>query len=400
MGVSQNGEIMLKFIYLSLVAGAWMLVAGSSFASAATWTVQTTPNATGAEHSNLYDIGCNQSATNPCVSVGKTTESGGKTAPYAQAWNGASWSNITAKAPEGATAGELQSVDCAFLFESLACYAAGSYTSSGVTKSLIMSGGTGGFSEIQSTSNPEGASETALKGMACKLIFTDCIAVGYSVKSGKKTAFVLRLGSESKWTILVMPEPEGAVSSELHGADCVSSTFCVAVGSYTDSGGSIWAMSATWNGTSWTLRTVPKPAGSIRTVLLDVSCTSASACTGVGIYRDSGGLQTSFVQRWNGTSWSLQSSPNPVGSTNTVFQGVSCASASFCVGVGDWNNGKSWQPMAQEWNGSAWALDTTPNPVGATETIIEGVACRTAGCLSSGWYADSLGKRKTLGESR
>jgi hypothetical protein len=67
--------------------------------------------------------------------------------------------------------------------------------------------------------------------------------------------------------------------------------------------------------------------------------------------------------------------------------------------VGDWNNGKSWQPMAQEWNGSAWALDTTPNPAGATETIIEGVACRT-GCLSSGWYANSEGKRKTLGESR
>jgi hypothetical protein len=119
----------------------------------------------------------------------------------------------------------------------------------------------------------------------------------------------------------------------------------------------------------------------------------------VGIYRDSGGLQTSFVQSWNGVSWSHQSSPNPAGSTNTVFQGVSCANFFQCVGVGDWNNGKSWLPMAQEWNGSTWALDTTPNPEGATETIIEGVACRT-GCRSVGWYKDSGGKMKTLSESR
>ncbi len=391
---------MLKFIPISLTLSACVLALGISSASAATWTIQTTPNASGAEHSNLYDISCHPTATKPCVSVGKQTESGGKSAPYAQAWNGISWTNIAAAVPEGATAGELQSVDCFSFGESLFCFAAGSYTSSGVTKSLIVSGGTTGLSAVQTTPNPEGASETALKGMACRVFSsTSCMAVGYSVKSGKKTAFAVGLNSEAKWVTQSLPEPEGATSSELHGVDCPATTFCVAVGSYTVSGGSIWAWSATWNGTSWTLRTIPKPAGSIRTVLLDVSCSRASACAGVGIYRDSGGLQTSFVQRWNGTSWSHQVSANPVGSTNTVLQGVSCVASSPCVAVGDWNNG-SWQPMAQEWNGSAWALDTTPNPAGATETIIEGVACRTTGCLSVGWYKDSGGKFKTLGESR
>src|SRR5207253_189881 len=110
-------------------------------ASAATWTIQTTPNATGAEHSNLYDISCDAATTKPCISVGKLTESGGKTAPYAQVWNGTSWSNITTKSPEGATAGELQSVDCPLTIEGLlGCFAAGSYVSSGVTKALILSG--------------------------------------------------------------------------------------------------------------------------------------------------------------------------------------------------------------------------------------------------------------------
>lgn len=392
---------MVKLLSTMSALAICLLVFSAASASAATWTIQTTPNASGAEHSNLYDISCATTATKPCVSVGKQTKSGGESAPYAQTWNGTSWTNISAGVPEGSTAGELQSVDCLTFSETLlGCFAAGSYTSSGVTKSLIVSGNNGsGLTSVNTTPNPEGATETAFKGMSCRVALTACMAVGYSVKSGKKTAFAVGLNAESKWVTQTMPEPEGATSSELHGVDCPTSTFCVAVGSYTVSGGSIWAMSATWNGTSWTLQTVSKPTGSIRTVLLDVSCSSASACTGVGIYRDSGGLQTSFVERWNGTSWSHQTSPNPVGSTNTVFQGVSCVSGGLCVAVGDWNNGKSWQPMAQEWNGSAWALDTTPNPEGATETIIEGVACRT-GCISVGWYADAESKRKTLAETR
>ena len=368
-------------------------------ASAATWTIQTTPNAIGAEHSHLYDISCYSTETKPCVSVGKLTQSGGKTAPYAQAWNGTSWSNISASAPEGATAGELQSADCIPFSGSLLCFAAGSYASAGVTKSLIVLGGTGGLTSVETTPNPEGASETALKGMACKQSFTTaCFAVGYSVKSGKKTVFAIGRNSESKWVTQAMPEPAGATSAELHGVDCPTTTFCVAVGNYTVSG-STWTMSATWNGASWTLRTVPTPAGSTRTTLLDVSCSSASSCTGVGAYRNGVGTQLSFVQRWNGSSWSYQVSPNPAGSANTVFQGVSCISGTPCVAVGDWLDGKNWEPMAQEWNGSAWALDTTPGPSGSPETLLEGVACRV-GCLSVGWYVDSFGKTKTLAESR
>jgi hypothetical protein len=390
---------MFKLIPVSIVLSACVLSFGISPASAATWTIQTTPNATGAEHSALYDIACHPSSTNPCVSVGKT-EGGGKSGPYAQAWNGTSWTNIAAAAPEGATAGELQSVDCFLFSSSLFCSAAGSYTSAGVTKSLVVTGGPAGMSTVQTTPNPEGASETAFKGVACRAsLFVPCMAVGYSVKSGKKTVFAIGRNSEFKWVTQAMPEPAGATSAELHGVDCPTTTFCVAVGNYTISG-STWTMSATWNGTSWTLQTVPKPEGATRTALLDVSCSSASSCTGVGGYRNSGGTQLSFVQRWNGTSWSYQASSNPEGSTNTVFQGVSCTSGALCVAVGDWLDGKNWEPMAQEWNGSAWALDTTPGPAGSPETILEGVACRTSNCLSSGWYANSEGKRKTLGEAR
>jgi hypothetical protein len=376
-------------------------VLSASSAQAATWTIQTTPNASGAEHSALYDIACEGSTTNACFSVGKQTASGGTSGPYVQLWNGSSWANQTAVAPEGSSAGELQSVDCfpKLILEKLFCFAAGSYTSGGVTNPLVENSTVGGAWKLNTTPSPEGASETAFKGISCRQTISSCIAVGYSVKGGVKSAFVEGMTSEAKWVIQTMPVPEGAVTSELHGIDCASSTFCMAVGSYTLAGGAQWAMSATWNGTSWTSRTVAKPTESKGSILLDVSCESTSSCTGVGAYKNSKNVQVSFVERWNGTAWSYQSSPNPTGSTNTVFQGVSCVSSTPCVAVGDWYNGKSWQPMAQEWNGSAWALDTTPTPAEATFSLLEGVACRTA-CLAPGWYTDSGGKNKTLSETR
>jgi hypothetical protein len=387
---------MRRFIPISLVLSVCGLgLTGVSTVSAATWTIQTTPNASGAEHSAIYDIACSPTSISNCVSVGKQTASGGKSSPYGQFWNGSTWTNSTFPTLEGTTAGELQSVDC--IIEEF-CFGAGSYTSSGVTAPLTGFWIFGSWSATKAPS-PEGASEAAFKGASCEEFETACAAVGYSVKSGVKSALIEKVDAEANLVIQSVGKPEGATSSELHGIDCPTTTFCMAVGSYGKSAGEPqWAWSASWNGSTWTLRTVPNPEKSERSVLLDVSCSSASNCTGVGGYRI-GGTQKTFVERWNGSSWSYQTSPNPVGSTNTVFQNVSCTSIGPCVAVGDWYNGKNWQPMAQAWNGSAWALDTTPNPVGATETVLEGVVCRTS-CLSVGWFKDSGGKLKTLGESR
>jgi hypothetical protein len=387
-------------VVTSLIAWAWL--GWGSSASAQTWFPQTTPNASGAEHSALYDVSCMPSAFEGCAAVGKQTAPGGKSSPYAQYWSG-SWANEALVGPEG-NAAELQSVDCD---KEGTCMAAGSYTTSGgVTASLVEYWlGPGWSWKVLATPNPEGATETAFKGVSCGTSLGSCAAVGYSVKSGKKQALVERGGLVGGWTIQTMPVPAGAVSSELHGVDCTSSTFCMAVGSYTlVSGGPQWAMSATWNGTSWTLKTVPSPVEAKASILLDVSCTSAANCTGVGGYRNSGNVQVSFVERWNGSAWSHQGSPNPTGSTNTVFQGVHCpgptaTGVALCVAVGDWNNGKVWQPMAQELVGSAWSLDSVVTPEGATFSLLEGVSCYTR-CQGVGWYTDSGGKNKTLGQQR
>lgn len=373
------------------------LVAMPGLASAATWSIQTTPNAAGAKHSALYDIDCEAGGLKVCLSAGKQTTEAGVSSPYAQAWNGTTWSSLTPNVPAESTASEFQSIDC---LSATVCLGAGSYTKASGTFSLIEARTIFGVWVTQTTPNPEGASETRLKGIACASSPSVlCMAVGYSVKEGKKTA--VSMHHPIPWQLKTVPLPEGAKSSELHGVDCTASTFCMAVGSYIDSGGTEWAMSASFNGTEWTLVSVAKPSESKRSVLLDISCASSTECAGVGAYRNSKNVQVTFVERWNGTSWSHQESPNPAGSNNSVFQNVSCVKSTPCVAVGDWRNAEEkWQPMAQEWTGTKWALDTTPTPTGATFSLLEGVACRGEACLASGWYTDSEGNDKTLGESR
>ncbi len=376
-------------VVLTLLA----LFVAPSLATAANWSLQTTQNASGAEHSALYDISCEPASTSLCVAVGKKTVSG-VSSPYAQGWNGSAWSNQSAIAPEGATAGEMQSVHC---LSKTSCLAAGSYANGSGTFSLVESWNGTSWS-IQTTPNPSGASESMFKGISCNVV-TACIAVGSSVKSGTRTSMA-ELGNSGSWSLQTFPSPEGALTSELNGVECTSSTSCIAVGAYTVSGGANWALAASWNGTSWTLQSVPKPEGAKKSTLLDISCSDGTHCTAVGGYNNASNVQVTFVERWNGTTWSQQTSPNPEKSSNTVLQNVSCVDRYSCVGAGDWLSGKTWQTMAQYWNNnSGWSLDTTENPAGATFGLLEGVSCRTT-CLAIGWYTNSGGENKTLGEVR
>lgn len=371
-----------------------ILAFGGARAEAATWSTVTTPNGSGAEDSALYDMACEPGSTNACTAVGKQTAAGVST-PYAQYWNGSSWANQTTAAPVGATASELQADTC---LSTTSCVAVGHYTTGLGTFSLAEAWNGTSWS-IQSTPNPAGATDSRLRGVSCAVI-TACIAVGYSIDSrGVKSAMAQR-GNSGSWSLQTLPAaPVGAIGSELQGVDCTSATSCVAVGRYDLSATTYWAWSATWNGTSWTQQTVPRPTGAQRSTLLDVSCSDASDCTGVGGYMNSSGVQVSFAVRWNGTTWTQQTTPNPAGSSNTVLQNVSCADRGWCVGVGDWLNAGTWQPMAQSWNGSSWSLDTTVNPTGSTFGLLEGVACRIT-CLAIGWYTSSGGADTTLGESR
>ena len=104
-----------------------------------------------------------------------------------------------------------------------------------------------------------------------------------------------------------------------------------------------------WNGTKWAIQKTPNPVGASSIFLFGVSCTSASACTAVGYYYN-GTTYVTLAERWNGTKWSIQQTPNPTGGSGNQLVGVSCASTSACTAAGQYSNGTTTVTLAERWN--------------------------------------------------
>ena len=113
----------------------------------------------------------------------------------------------------------------------------------------------------------------------------------------------------------------------------------------------------------WVAQTTPNPSGAVAPKFEAVACPSVMSCFGVGEYFK-GNPTLPLAERWNGTAWALQSIPTPSNSA-TRLTGVACPSTMLCVAVGS-NAPASFRsvPFAERWNGSTWSMQTVPSPNG------------------------------------
>jgi hypothetical protein len=88
------------------------------------------------------------------------------------------------------------------------------------------------------------------------------------------------------------------------------------------------------SGPSWAIQASVNPAGATTSPLQGVSCSAATACTAVGYYINTKGANLTLAERWNGTSWAIQATPNPGGAQRSELLGVSCSAATACTAVG------------------------------------------------------------------
>jgi hypothetical protein len=226
------------------------------------------------------------------------------------------------------------------------------------------------------------------------------MAVGHYTNSSGTQVTLSERWDGTSWTIVSTPNAVGAQSSTLLGVSCTAANACTAAGSYKNSSGVTVTLVERWDGTSWTIQASPNPAGASSSALSGVSCVSSSACVAVGQYTNSSGVQVTLAEHWNGASWSIQATPNPAGATaSRLAGGVSCTSANSCTAVGNYiNSSGTTVTLAERWNGSSWTTQTTPNPAGATNSILTGVSCAGDPCTAVGQYTNSIGTKFTLAE--
>ena len=255
-------------------------------------------------------------------------------------------------------------------------------------------------------------------------------------------------GVAARWSLTMLPQPAGPPGMQVSGLSCMSPTSCLAVGySYTTS--TAPGVTERWNGSAWTDFSGP--------IMDAVSCVTATGCTGVGradtpppdanesvVVDHWGGaswipvatlasgdleddsyapLQIScaaagcmvtggvtddlgdiFPVAWHGDGGTWSATPTPplgggyASGDRYYFAGVSCAGRGRCTTVGSFFGStvsSGYVNLAERWNGSAWAVQSTPPnpPTSSGFTSLVAVSCPDGrNCLAigqgSGSYAD------------
>ncbi len=336
-----------------------------------TWSLDSVPTPSTTQDVALEGTSCVSSAF--CMSVGyadgSTTE-----APVAQEWNGTAWTALPTPAFGVDESSYLYGVSC---ISSAWCLAVGGVynevTDLDTNISELWNGSA--WSRVTTPQTVTTGSQ-ALYSVACSSP-TFCAAVGYTSDADDNYDQALTMTwTGTAWVLGALQTT--AFNADLDGVSCSSPTFCSAVG-YTDPNGSgpYSTLAERWDGSTWTVVPTSNPLPNQDNELVSVSCTSPTFCAAVGYSgidgytaADDNSFRT-LVEQWNGSTWSLVASPNVAtgGVTYGNFlYGVSCVGPTSCVAVGSPYNdvgAETYSTLAMAWNGSTWAVQPTPNPTAA-----------------------------------
>jgi hypothetical protein len=111
----------------------------------------------------------------------------------------------------------------------------------------------------------------------------------------------------------VTPSPNAGSEAKLDGVSCTGPAFCLAVGSFNGS------------------------AGTLADSLEAVSCVSSGHCVAAGYYRNEDTFGRTLIESWSSSRWSIVASPDP--GRESQLLGVSCTSVRICKAAGYHGNG-------------------------------------------------------------
>jgi hypothetical protein len=360
---------------LTLVAAAVLAAAGLAGAlaagpastaspvarkAAAAWKMQAPPEPAGTTNQAFGAVSCSSSSACLAIAINDYPQGFGE---FAETWNGSRWAVRTV--PDGKTAYDLQGVKCR---SAQWCVAVGS-KASGSESVPVADRWNGSAWTRARVPAPAGATNSSLAAVACSGTAA-CTAVGETAKGKGAPTPLAERWNGSAWKIQPIPAPKGG--GLLNAVACPSARACRAVGS-DDQG----LFSAVWNGSSWVIRPVPVPAGGSSAGLNGVSCTAADFCEAVGSYQK-GGIFRSLAEVWNGSRWLLQAPRAVSGATSSQLNAVSCVSAADCEAAGDAQTTATRQVgVLEKWNGTTWSVQEQVLPAGDTSARLSGISCTT-----------------------
>ena len=195
-------------------------------------------------------------------------------------------------------------------------------------------------------------------------------AVGYAGPESAPKVLMLHWNGTS-WTRVTSPKILDGTAGALSAVTVVSAKDAWAVG--TTGGGFGHALLLHWNGTTWSqVTSVAKIGGELYGVTATVS---GGWSVGVILSPTSIGP---LVLHWNGKAWSRASTNlNPSTQGESVLTGVAVTAAKTAWAVGYTSQGIP-TPVLARWNGSTWSTDTS-FPLNGIQRSFDGAAAGPGG---------------------
>jgi hypothetical protein len=203
----------------------------------------------------------------------------------------------------------------------------------------------------------------------------------------------------TSWSV-VLPSNQGTNQANyLEGVACVSTTNCWAAGYYQTAAPWDQTLVEQYNGTSWSIVSSPNNGSTQHNLFTGVTCTSASACWASGYYIPTGGNAQTEVQKYNGTSWSIYTSGNPSTGGDELYA-LTCQSSTNCWSVGTQFNGTWWQTLTEQYTGGAsYSAVSSPNTSTTYTNELFGVSCTSStNCWNGGQNNNNVAANQNLVE--
>ena len=255
---------------------------------------------------------------------------------------------------------------------------------------------------IVTTANTSPNQDNVLLGVSCPS--TDfCVSVGHHQNDQAIDQTLIEAFDGSTWSIVPSPNTSDSLTNDLADVSCASASFCVAVGNAKSTTGYLQSLVEVFDGSRWTIMSSPNTSPTVPQYLNGVDCLSSTFCVSVGATEDEPGVTQTLALTYNGTAWTITPTPNNNTSSLEVniLGTVSCPSPTSCIAVGDYfaPNGHS-QSLVESFNGAAWTISPSPNSAADENNILYGVSCPTAGaCEAVGTYSDAAFVSHTLAMS-
>lgn len=340
----------------------------------------------------LYSVAC--ASESICFAVGYYVNNYSVHQTLIEKWDGSNWWIDSSPTTTITDQNEVWDVACPTQDQ---CWAVGHSNSSGHSQTLIQRWDGVSWTVFPSP-NAVANTDSSLSRVACTST-SNCWAVGFSWRSNPQANYqtLIERWDGASWTIVVSPNPVSSGFVTLASIACASGNDCWAVGYYNDNS-TYRTLTEHWDGTAWTIATSPNTNSVENNFLGSVACVSADDCWAIGNRQYGiGGTAQTLIERWDGNSWSIFPSPNSDSTQENLLYSVACVSSSKCWTVGQQNNSGVLQTLVEQWDGSAWSIVSSPNTSTAHFNQFFGITCNSVSdCWAVGAHATDNGVSQTL----